>query len=709
MPINPLTMKAIQANHRRLNLVRTMGLLVLWLGTLLVGAEEKGAPKIREPEDFTSLSLEQLGSIKITSVSKKSEPLAAAPAAVSVITGDDIRRSGALSLPEALRLAPGMSIAKVGSQEWAVSARGFNDTFAQKLLVLMDGRSIYTPLFSGTFWQAQDTMLEDLERIEVVRGPGGTVWGANAVNGVINIVSKPARETQGLLLSGGGGSQHTALAGVRYGVQLGTNTYFRLYGKYDDWNHSQLVEGGDAFDAWWKAQGGFRLDWEPTSADRFTLQGDLFSLRADTQIPQIVLPIFSVPAPSTGYNYNRRATWNQNGGNVLGRWTHQFSEDSDLSLQTYYDRGRFAFPIIEETRDTFDLDLRHRFQMGQHQEIVWGGGYRVSRSRISDSPSLNLNRDLRSDQIFNAFVQDEIKLVPERLRWTLGTKIEHNDYTGFELEPGTRLAWTPNDKQTVWASVARAVRTPSQFEHDASVNLAVLPANPPTSPFPTLVSIVGNPDFKSETLTAYELGYRIQAHRRFTLDLAGFVNDYDHLRGTQQQINAAAAPNYLQAQSVFNNGARGLTYGGELAATWQTLDWWRLHGQVSVIQMNLRQPPDSLTGEVRDVEGSSPTYQLSLRSSMELSKSVELDAWARYVDRLRGAGALVPGQALAGSRIPGYATFDLRLAWRPLKNLELSVVGQNLGGSHREFNPTFSSSQFTEVSRSVYGKVTWRF
>ena len=645
----------------------------------------------------------------MTSVSKKSERLDQVPAAVSVITGDDLRRSGVLTLSEALRLAPGVQVGRVDSAQTAVSVRGFNDPYSQKLLVLMDGRSIYTPLFSGVFWQAQDTMIEDVDRIEVIRGPGGTVWGANAVNGVVNIVSKPARETQGILLSGGGGSEHLALAGVRYGAQLGEKTFFRLYGKYDDWNNSQLVSGGDANDEWSKGQGGFRLDWEPSSSDRFTLQGDVFGLRADQTSPQIVLPNFLLPPPTTGYNFTKASHWDQSGGNLLGRWTHQFSEESDLSVQTYYDRSRLDTAFVDETRDTFDLDLRHRFQLGGRNEIVWGGGYRLTDSALTDSVAVNLSRKSRADQIANAFVQDEIKLVPDRLRLTLGTKVEHNDYTGFEFEPGGRLAWTPTDKQTVWASVARAVRTPSQVEHDASIILGVLPPNLPFNPLPTVVSVDGNRDFKSETLIAYELGYRIQAHQRLTFDLAVFLNDYDDLRGTDTTVDPSNAPSYVQARNSFNNHAAGRTYGGELAATFQANDWWRLHAQFSVIEADLHEPANSLTGARSTPDISSPNYQASLRSSMDLGKQVELDAWLRYSDGFTSLGASVPGLSSVNANIPSYVTFDLRLAWHPIKNLELALVGQNLAGSQREFNPTFVSTAVTEVSRSIYGKLTWKF
>ncbi len=660
-------------------------------------------------EDFTRLTLEELGAIEVTSVSKKAEKLNQAPAAISVISNDDIRRSGAATLPEALRLAPGMQVASVDARQWAVSARGFNDIFTQKMLVLMDGRSVYTPLFSGTFWQNQDLMLEDLDRIEVIRGPGGTLWGANAVNGVVNVVSKPAQETQGVLVTGGGGTEHLVLGGLRYGGKIDDHTYFRLYGKYDDWDNSESVGGREANDGWEKNQGGFRVDWDPSSDDRFTLQGDLMRLRGNQKWPQIVLPVFGNPPPPSGYHYTLTRYLIQSSGNILGRWTHEFSPDSDFSLQLYYDQTNVDIPLVEETRDTYDLDFRHRFQLGDNHEIVWGGGYRYSQSEIKDSVEVQFNHPSCSHHIANAFIQDEITLVPNRLRLTLGSKFEHNNFTGMEYQPGGRLSWTPTAKQTVWVSVARAVRTPSQIEIDGRINLAVLNPTPPTNPFPTLISVYGNPDFAAENLIAYELGYRVQPHQRLLLDIAAFINDYDDLRSSYTYRDLSSLPNYVQIESLINNEAHGQTYGGELAATWQMTHWWRWYGQYQVVQSALEEPRDNLTGAHRSPGISSPKYQLSLRSRIDLGRQVELDIGSRYVDSISSAGISIPGLPSANRSIPSYVEIDMRLAWHPTAQLELALVGQNLLDTHREFNPTFISSQFSEINRSYYAKITWKF
>jgi len=649
------------------------------------------------------LSVEDLMNITVTSVSKKAEKLSTTPAAIAVISQDDIRHAGVTTIPDALRLVPGVQVGRVDSHQWAVGVRGFNDTISQKLLVLMDGRSVYTPLFSGVLWQSQDTMLEDLDRIEVIRGPGGTVWGANAVNGVISMVSKPAKETQGLLVSGGGGSSQQALTAARYGGRLDDHTFYRVYGKYAIWDDFPLVGGGRNNDGWWRAQSGFRLDHEASDANLFTLQGDYYASIADGSAPLIQ------PVPPS--NNSLDTQWEQQGGNLLGRWTHTISAESEFSLQAYYDYTDWNYAQLQHQLHTIDLDSRYRFQLGARQEIVCGGGYRVNAAHTTPSAVASFNEQRRSDQLFNVFVQDEITLVPERLRFTMGSKVEHNDFTGFEYEPSGRLSWTPHDRHTFWASVSRAVRTPSQFESDARVNLSALPANPPFNPLPTLVVVAGSPAFESETLVAYELGYRVQPHENLSFDLTGFLNSYDNLRGTSERTDFSTAPSgYVTVVSDLVNNRSGDIYGGELAVTWQLADWWRLYGSYTLTKTDLKAPPNALTGAPTSFDESSPQHQFSLRSSMALGRDVDLDASFRWVDHIVSSGAQNPGLVQPSSTIPSYATVDVRLAWRPVRNLEFSIVGQNLfEPRHREFNPTFISTKYAEVPRSVFGKLTWSF
>ncbi len=687
---------AFQCGPNRRRHTFTLALALLTICRLAHGTNSTN----RDDHELLKLSLEQLMSMKVTSVSKKEEKLSGTAAAISVITADDIQRSGANNIPDAFRLAPGVDVGRVDAHTWAVGVRGLNDTFSPGLLTLIDGRSIYSPLFSSTFWMAQDVMLEDLSRIEVVRGPGSTLWGANAFNGVINIVSKPADETQGLLVNAGGGSQPAVASSVRWGDKLGDNTFYRIYGKYDQWNDFEAVNGGSANDRWWKMQGGFRLDQKPVAGNEFTLQGDVYHLEANQDMPQVSL---SPPGRQT-----TPAVWSQTGGNILGRWTRTFSDRAELSVQAYYDGERFEVPIINETRHAIDLDIRHQFQLGARQEIVWGGGYRLNMSAFDNTEQVRMLESSQSKSVFNTFVQDQINLVPERLRLTLGSKLEHNDYTGFEVEPGARLAWTPTERQTVWASVSRAVRTPSQFEQGSRMELTMLPSSPPATPA-TLLVLEGNDRFNSETLIAYEIGYRVQPHARLSLDLNAFVNSYDGLRSKLNQLDPSTLPAYLTVNSTLVNGISGETYGAEIAATWQVRDTWRLSANYSWLEENLRLAPEASSGGAQTARLSAPEQQVMLRSSLNLTPRVDFDLGLRFVGGFSGSGSGLPDDTFS-SKVESYFSLDARLAWRVNPNLELSLAGQNLlEEAHREFNPTFLSTVAAQVPRSVFGKVSWRF
>ena len=398
--------------------------------------------------DLAEISLDELVNLKVTSVSKKPENLSHAPAAITVITGEDIRRSGATTIAEALRLAPGLEVARQDSVSWAISSRGFNDIFANKLLVLVDGRSVYTPLFSGVYWDVQDTLLEDIDRIEVIRGPGAALWGANAVNGVINITTKTAKETQGGLVTGGGGTEERGFGSVRYGGKINDQSWYRVYAKYFNRDDSAMPAGGPAGDEWDGLRGGFRVDWEHSPPNLLTLQGDIYSGTEHQR--------YALATPTPPYSSLQPQKIQVAGGNLLGRWTHTFNEDADLRFQTYYDRTQRELEIFKEDRDTFDLDLQLHHPFGERQDIVWGLGY-----RHTDSYNLKSNFNLsfvptdRKTEEYSALVQDEISLVRDRLRLTIGSKFEHNDYTGFEIQPSGRLLWTPHPRHSAWASISR--------------------------------------------------------------------------------------------------------------------------------------------------------------------------------------------------------------------------------------------------------------
>ena len=644
---------------------------------LLIGAATAGWAA-----DLAELELESLLHVQITSVTKVPEDLFGAAAAVHVIGQEELHRSGVTTIADALRTVPGLEVGGVDAHRWAVTSRGFNGEFANKLLVLMDGRSVYTPMNSGVYWDVQDTALEDIDRIEVVRGPGASLWGANAVNGVINIITKSAKDTQGLLVSGGGGNEAQGFGTIRYGGKLGKDAYYRAYLKYFNRDDSALSTGGAAGDAWWMARAGFRVDWDATDADALTLQGDIYQGR-EHQTRTFLSP--AAPGPQTN-NFSDRVA----GGNVLGRWSHIFSEDADLKVQMYYDRTERESALPSEKRDTFDFDFQHRFPLGARNSVLWGAGYRVTSDNLRNGYDVVLTPDRRTDHLLSAFLQDETTLVPDRLRFTLGSKFEHNSYTGFEVQPTARLAWTPTERQTVWAAVSRAVRTPSRAEDDVRVTVPV-----PGAPFNA--TILGDRSGLSEELMAYELGYRIVPHERVSLDLAAFYNVYDRLRSLSPTLPPATPPPSLIGLASVNQ-LKGESYGAEAAAQWQVTPAWRLRAAYTFLRVMLHPDTGSDASTESFFEGNSPQHQFSLRSSWDVTRTVQFDAGIRYVD------------ALANPAIPSYVALDARLAWQITPDLELAVVGRNLlDGQHPEFGSSVIATPQTEVERSVYAVITWRF
>jgi iron complex outermembrane receptor protein len=433
--------------------------------------------------DLTELSIEDLMKIEITSVSKKAQKVSDAAAAVFVITQEDIRRSGATSIADALRMAPGLEVARIDANKWAVTARGINNYLTNKLLVLMDGRSVYQPLFAGVYWNLQDTLLEDIERIEVIRGPGATLWGANAVNGVINIITKTAKETEGGLFTAGGGTNEKGFGGLRYGAKVGEESYLRAYGKYFNRGAFPNVTGVGSSGAWDSGSGGFRLDSDFSPDSSLTLQGDIAQGYIDDISERTVL----TPPYLKTFTGSTFST-----ANLLTRWKRKISATSDLSLQLYYDYSNNRAPDMREIRNTVDVDLQHRFALGARHDIVWGLGYRNTRGDFSADSLVTLDPSRRGDELFSGFVQDDIVLVPDRLHLILGSKLEHNDYTGVEVQPSGRLIWTPDERHTFWGAISRAVRTPSWVETDGRVPSAILPpltpkiplSCPPPSPSP---------------------------------------------------------------------------------------------------------------------------------------------------------------------------------------------------------------------------------
>ncbi len=647
--------------------------LAVVLGLALAGEPARAA----DPRaDLSRLSLEELMEVEVTSVSKRAQKLSEAPAAVTVLTADDLRRSGHTSIPEALRMVPGLHVARIDANKWAITSRGFNGRFANKLLVLIDGRSVYTPLFSGVYWSVQDVPLEDVDRIEVIRGPGGTLWGANAVNGVINIITKPARDTQGALLSAGAGSHERAFGTARWGGAVGENLHYRLYGRGFDRDAFRTSGNEEATDGWDVLRTGFRLDWELGDRDTLTLQGDAYDGDAGQGF---------VFAPG-------RDRIDLRGANLLSRWTRSHSERSQTMLQAYYDRSEREEGLAGETRDTFDFELQHDFALSDLHQLTAGLNYRVTADRIDGTPFVGFTPDAQTDNLVGAFVQSQRTLVPGRLSATVGSKFEYNEYTGFEIQPTGRLLWTPSERHTFWSAVSRAVRTPSRA--DTGVSL-LLPSDTPG----LFLALEGNRRFESENLLAYEIGYRGLLRHNLTVDAAAFYFEYDDLRSLEvtgpPAFSAFPPPGAFVAPARFENRLDGHSYGLEFESTWQATQRWKLSAGWTLFKLQLSRDLDSNDPVAEGNEDDSPAHQLHLRSSLDLPGNLELDAAVYYVGKIDG------------QNVGSYWRGDLRLGWKVREDLELALVGQNLfDHAHPEYGEFFAIP--TEIPRSFYVGVTWR-
>jgi len=659
--------------------------LVCALSVVFAGVPQTLAAQLdaNEPEDFFDMSIEELMDIRITTASKKEEKLFETPAAAYVITSEDIRRSGATSIPDALRMVPGLHVARMNSNKWAVTSRGFNSEFADKMLVMIDGRTVYSPHFGGVRWDTHDVMLVDVERIEVIRGPGGTLWGASAVNGIINIIMKDAKDTQGGLLSSGGGTEEQGFGAVRYGDKIDENTHFRVYSKYFNRGDGTQFAGGSGKDGWDMFRGGFRIDSHPTDRDQWTLLGDFY----DGDIGQTGTR-YSLTAPiSTPYTRQNSV----NGGDMLARWKRTYSEDSDMMLQLYYDRARRLEEVFSETLNTYDVDFQRRFPLNDRHEITCGLGYRLDRHSVDGTFSYSLDPRHDDLSLYSGFVQDRIPLVADTLELTVGSKFLYHHRAGFEFQPGARLLWTADDRNTVWGAVTRAVRTPDRHDIDSKTSWGVFQAGP----FTVSQEAYGNPHMESEEVIAYELGYRAKPVDKVILDVAGFVNDYDKLSATERNANMAR-PGYTIWPNVVGNNLHGETYGTEISATYQAAEQWKLNAGYTFLQIQLHPNNANITRDATE-EGSAPHNQFHLRSYYDLSDDLELDFSLNYVDNLPGGD------------IDHYIRFDARLGWHIAENTELSIVGQNLFDKrHPEFGAE-SGQVPTEAERGFYIELTHRF
>ncbi len=628
--------------------------MLLCLGCGVAGAEPAGEISL-----LKKMNVEDLMNVEVYSASRYMEPVQASPTATFVLTAEDLRRAHVTSIPEALRLVPGVQVARVDANKWAVSMRGFNSREANKLLVLMDGRSIYDPLFSGMLWESQDVMLEDVDRIEVIRGPGGTLWGANAFNGIINIITKNSADTQGGLLALTGGTEEHHIIAGRYGWQPADHQSVRVYlkGYQRDEGYSDIAP---PYDASSMLRGGFRWDWNGKDGDALRVSGDVFKADAgDREDPTLVQDV-----------YHR-------GHNIMTRWNRQISDGDALQAQLYYDRVTYDGLGFAQRRDTWDLELQQSLQLGARQFVVWGGGWRLMHDHTQSAVGLAGLVDVlppsRHDDIRDVFAQDTIELWPAKLHLVAGLKYEHTDYASAAWLPNLRLSFTPSATQTWWAAVSKATRVPSRLESDLTFFGTVRPGD----------------TFNAEHVRAYELGQRMVLSPRLGYDLAVFYNRYTDLRSSEQ--GGLQVANLMQGHS----------YGAELALRWEPVERWRLDAAYTFLKMGLGLDASSTSdpGATGFIEGLAAKHQASLHSVFDLTKAVDFDATLRYVG------------ALSSLDFPDYTELDLAVAWHPRADLELSVVGQNLLHAHHpEQDFAFSGSgMYTETQRGVFARFALQF
>jgi iron complex outermembrane receptor protein len=663
--------------------------LVLLFGCEVVSAQAlpAGQTAPSSPKDLTQVSIENLMNMEVTSVSKKEQKLSQVAAALFVITQEDIRRSGALNIPDLLRMVPGLDVAQINANTWAISARGFNFQFANKLLVLIDGRAVYTPQFAGVNWDTQDVPLEDIDRIEVICGPGGTVWGANAVNGVINVTTKKAAETPGVLVTGGGGTQALEFGTLQYGGKIKEDTSYRVFTKYLNENHFPDLPGGDTDDGWHLLHGGFRADTTLSKKDSLTIQGDLYGGNEGSTITHSIL--------SPPQNVDQQKVTGLSGGDILGRWNHTFSSRSDTSLQIYFDRYTRSGPSFYELRNTIDFDFQHHLAWGTRNDLIWGAGFRVSADQTVGTIDSFFIPASRTGQLFSVFLQDQITLKSDRLYLYLGTKLENSYFTGYDFEPSARLAWSPNNRNTFWTAVSRATRTPSRRSAGLEAVLAAIPG-------PEEILLRGNSKIASEHMIGYELGYRAQASGRLSVGATAFINTYDGLESIEPQpsfVDVNSSPPVLVHPLLLSNKMNGTTYGIEAYSSWKVTRLWTISPGYSFLHIDLRLDPTSQdTLSTADTEGSNPGNQAQLRSHVVLPHGIGWDLNAYFVGRL-------PANA-----VPSYTRLDTQLSWRIAEKLEFNLMGQNLlTDHHAEFNDFLQSVNSSQVKRSGYAKLTWRF
>jgi iron complex outermembrane receptor protein len=687
VPVWPLAVQGKKMTDQYPSFAKTR-FAVRWSSRLLCVLTLTAFSSAQDQSDLTQLSPEQLSKMEVTSVSKKEQKLSDTAAAVYVITQQDIHNSTATSIPELLQTVPGLDVARINGSQWAITARGFNGLYQDRLLVLVDGRSVFDPLFGGALWDEQDFILEDIERIEVIRGPGSTMWGANATNGIINIITKSAKDTQGALVSAGVGDQERSSTSARYGGKIGKSTSFRIYSKYQDDGPAGTLNGQPSHDSSRFLRSGFRMDSTASSQDSFMLEGQGFS--GTSGVDSVG---FSYVPPFTS-NYVDDA--GQQGENLVGRWTHKSLDASETTLQASYAHVAHPETGLDVNGDVAAVSIQHEMALGNRHDLVTGVEYDFKNARTSSTHNLVWwNPSNPTTSIASAFIQDEMLFANGKLRVTLGLRLEHHNISGFAIHPNTRALWKLSPVNTVWLAYSRANLSPGPDDTALNLNLAAFPGVGGTQ----VLRLTGNPNIKAEKLNAFELGYRIQPGPKVSFDLATFYNHYTDLISPElgQPFFEAGPPSRLVLPLVQDNDVRGISFGGEFAAKWTPVNVLSFTAAYSFIALDTTQAPETFGNPANELNGATPRHQASLTSSAALAHSLRLNTTLGFVD------------SRTAQNIPGYTHLDTGLVWRPLQAGEFRIGSENMfNKEHIAFiDPQAGLS--TQLGRSFYTKAIWRF
>lgn len=646
--------------------------------------------QIHPGSDFADLSLEELVQVEISSLGRKNTTVFDTPAPAYIVVNDEIHRNGALSLPEALRLVPGVQVSRIDAANYAITIRGFNDFTSNKLLVLKDGRSVYNQQFSGANWVFQEAMLADVSRVEVQRGPAGALWGANAVNGVVNLVSKNAHSTIGTLISAATGDQFDSVVEIRHGWNITPSTAARVYLKHQDQGDYDTIFGA-ASKGWTSGLVGTRVDWDRPGGGGLTVIGEHreVRLKGTSAVPSLIPP----------YSSTLPDVQSTRGTDLTAKWNQPIFDDGRLSVQGSIERGSSDQLISGEHHTTADFEAQLTLYPRPNHEVITGVTYRSTADSLTSTPWFTYDQNAATTTFVGVFAQDEITLIPAHLRLTLGAKIERNSYSGWETQPNARLLWHPSRDQSVWTGISRAARTPSRLERGVNWFAHTFPPTPEL-PVPVKLVALGDENFDSEHVTTFELGHRLQKARTFSLDTALFYSDYSDLRGLIPSIvppDFTSVPVHATYYYTATNNIDGYTFGGEIAARWQPAASLRFDASVATVRTFLHTPSGLPDDSIPGLEGNTPREEYKLHAGWDFSRDWSLDLFGRHTGRLRGA------------QVPAYTGLDVRLAWRARPHLELELVGRDvLDASHAELSDFFVTSTIREVARSFYFRVTYK-